>query len=50
MASLGMIFTLSAGCMIAVSWDAPAVIAIGLATAFLLANHRSNIKNHFGLK
>jgi glycerol-3-phosphate acyltransferase PlsY len=49
-ASLGMIFTLSAGCMIAVSWDAPAVIAIGLTTAFLLANHSPNIKNHFGLK
>ena len=49
-ASLGMIFVLSAGSMIAVSWDTTAVIGIGLTTALLLANHWPNIKNHFGLK
>jgi glycerol-3-phosphate acyltransferase PlsY len=50
MASLGMILVLAAGSMLAVSWDSRAVIGIGLTTAFLLANHWPNIKNHFGLK
>jgi glycerol-3-phosphate acyltransferase PlsY len=49
-ASLGMIFILSAGSMIAVSWDAPAVIGIGLITMLLLANHWPNIKHHFRVK
>jgi len=45
-ASLGMILILAVGSMIAVSWDAPAVIGIGLSTALLLANHWPNIKHH----
>ena len=49
-ASLGMVLVLSAGSLIAVSWDARAVIGIALTTALLLANHWPNIKNHFGLK
>lgn len=49
-ASLGMIFILSAGFMIAVSWDTSAVIGIGLTTMLLLANHWPNIKHHFRLK
>jgi len=49
-ASLGMIFILSAGSMIAVSWDAPAVIGIGITTMLLLANHWPNIKHHFRMK
>jgi acyl phosphate:glycerol-3-phosphate acyltransferase len=44
-ASLGMIFVLVAGSMITVSWDAPAVVGIGLTTALLLANHWPNIKH-----
>ncbi len=50
MASLGMIFVLSAGSIIALSWDTTAVIGIGLTTALLLANHWPNIKSHLGLK
>jgi glycerol-3-phosphate acyltransferase PlsY len=50
MASIGMILVLSAGSMIAVSWDTTAVTGIGFSTALLLANHWPNIKNHFGLK
>jgi glycerol-3-phosphate acyltransferase PlsY len=50
MASLGMILVLSAGSMIAFSWDATAVIGIVLITAFLLTNHWPNIKHHFGSK
>jgi glycerol-3-phosphate acyltransferase PlsY len=49
-ASLGMILVLAAGSMLAVSWDTPAVIGIGLTEALLLANHWPNIKKHFGLK
>ena len=49
-ASVGMIFILSTGSMIAVSWDAPAVIGIGLVTMLLLANHGPNIKHHFRVK
>jgi acyl phosphate:glycerol-3-phosphate acyltransferase len=49
-ASLGMILVLAAGSMIAVSWDAPAVVGIGFTTALLLVNHWPNIKHHFGLK
>lgn len=47
-ASLGMIFVLAAGSMIAVSWETPAVIGIGFSTALLLANHWPNIKRHYG--
>jgi len=47
-ASFGMIFILAAGSMIAVSWEAPAVIGIALSTALLLVNHWPNIKHHFG--
>ena len=50
MASLGMIFVLAAGSMIALSWDAKAVTGIGLSTALLFANHWPNIKHHCGLK
>lgn len=50
MASLGMILVLSAGSMIALSWDTTGVIGTVLITAFLLTNHWPNIKNHFGLK
>lgn len=46
MASLGMIFTLAAGSLLAVSWDATAVIGIGFTTALLLFNHWPNIKQH----
>jgi len=49
-ASLGMIFVLAAGSMIALSWDAQAVIGIGLSTALLLVNHWPNIKHHYVLK
>jgi glycerol-3-phosphate acyltransferase PlsY len=48
--SLGMILGLSAGLMIALSWDTTAVIGIVLITAFLLTNHWPNIQKHFGLK
>jgi hypothetical protein len=47
MASLGMILVLSAGSMIALSWDTTAVIGIVLITAFLLINHWPNIKHHW---
>ena len=47
MASLGMIFTLAAGSLIAVSWDATAVLGIGFTTALLLFNHWPNIKDQF---
>jgi len=50
MASLGMILALSAGSMIALSWDTTGVIGIVIITAFLLTNHWPNIKHHFGLK
>lgn len=49
-ASIGMIFVLSAGSMIAVSWATTAVIGVGLTTALLLANHWPNIRHHFGVK
>ena len=49
-ASLGMILILAVGSMIAVSWDALAVVGIGLSMALLLANHWPNIKHHYGLK
>ena len=49
-ASLGMILVLTVGSMVAVSWDSPAVVGIGLSTALLLANHWPNIKHHYGLK
>jgi len=49
-ASIGMIFVLSAGSMIAVSWATTAVIGVGLITALLLANHWPNIRHHFGVK
>jgi glycerol-3-phosphate acyltransferase PlsY len=48
-ASLGMILILAVGSLIAVSWEAPAVVGIGLSIALLLANHWPNIKRHFGL-
>jgi len=44
-ASFGMIFTLAAGSMIAVSWEAPAVAGIALSTGLLLVNHWPNIKH-----
>jgi len=50
MASLGMIIVLSAGSMIAVSWDALPVIGTGLTTVLLLANHWPNVKHHFKLE
>ncbi len=50
MGSLGMILVLAAGSMIALSWDAPAGIGIGLSTALLFANHWPNIKHYCGLK
>jgi glycerol-3-phosphate acyltransferase PlsY len=50
MASLGMILVLSAGSMIALSWDTTAVTGIVLITAFLLTNHWPNVKHHFGSK
>ena len=49
-ASLGMIFVLVAGSMIAVSWNASAVIGIGLSAALLLANHWPNIKHYYDSK
>jgi hypothetical protein len=45
-----MILVLAAGSMIALSWDAPAGIGIGLSTALLFANHWPNIKHYCGLK
>jgi glycerol-3-phosphate acyltransferase PlsY len=49
-ASLGMILILVVGSMIAVSWEAPAVVGIGFSAALLFANHLPNIKHHYGLK
>jgi glycerol-3-phosphate acyltransferase PlsY len=49
-ASLGMIFVLSAGSMIAVSWDALPVIGTVFTTVLLLANHWPNVKHHFKLE
>jgi glycerol-3-phosphate acyltransferase PlsY len=50
MASLGMIIVLSAGSMIAVSWDALPVIGTVFTTVLLLANHWPNVKHHFKLE
>jgi hypothetical protein len=45
-----MIIVLSAGSMIAVSWDALPVIGTVFTTVLLLANHWPNVKHHFKLE
>ena len=47
-ASLGMIFVLAAGSVIALSWQGPAVVGVALSAALLLLNHWPNIKHLYG--
>jgi len=49
-ASLGMIFVLAAGSLIAVSWEALAVAGVALSVTLLLANHCPNIRHYYRSK